>query len=227
MIDYSSFNYQHAQLLHGQGTNTNSGRSTIAANLEPLQSEGGLDVNEVAELVAMRVQVRVAADDFADAGDTAQGNIEFRGVLGANLDSASDLLEPTDPGRNELNVIGGSVDATGNGNIIEDVNEAELRINGHAKDEVFYHFQAINDTPFSSDAGGVGGGGGFAENTEVVNLRDLYGRGPILDSGDDLSFVSSVIKNQVNAGAEATLRVTFVWDVSTVDDAGRRFSVPN
>lgn len=216
--DYASFNYQHVDYRHNE-TGDNSARSIVTAGVEPLQASGGLDINEVAELVAIRTTASVSGDRFGDAGDTAQGHVQFRGVLGANLDSTTDLLDDGGDLRNELVNEGTVLDEN-------DGADGDLKVQGHDKEEVFYHFLTGNDTPFSSDSGSVGGGGGHIFLNEMINFRDMVGRGPVIDSNDEISIVSNINKNQVETVAEGNLRVTMVWDVATTNDSGRRFSLP-
>jgi len=214
-VDYSEFQYQHIDLSHIENGD-NSARATTVLGVSPLEQSGGLDINEVAELVYIRVQASVAGDDFGDIADTAQGNLDFRGVIGANLDSEQDLIDETQNAVDEDATILEAVENSGTNNSLY----------SHDKEEVFYHFTCYNDTPFSSDAGGVGGGGGGTFVQEQINFRDLVGRGPVLDSNDEINFVTLLAKNQVSADAEGKVRVTMVWDTATVDDAGRKFSIP-
>lgn len=221
--DYSSFEYQHVQYAHKERGN-NSGRSTVTNSVEVLPNSGGLDVNEVAELVAVRIQAQVYGDDFGDVADTAQGHLDFRGVMGANLNDVSDQIQGNRTETTDLN----KLSEPGTTLETDDGADPISSIFGHDKDEVFLTYSAGNDTPFSSDAGGVGGGGGSTHTTdETVNFRELYGRGPVLDSADDITFVSTLVKSQVSATAEGIVRVTLVWDIAETDDAGRRFAVPS
>lgn len=213
--DYSDFKYQHVQFQHEEN-GERSARSTFAGGIEPLAQSGGLEINEVAELVAIRVEADVQTDDHGSNSVTEEGIVEFRGVMGANLDSLSDLIDSqgTDLDRFET-----PLESNDNA-------DGQLRTYGHDKEEVFYHFLTAAYNAFSSDAGGVGGAGGFNTSKETINFRDLVGRGPVLDSNDNISVVSRVIKNNVLTDIEAHLRATLVWDIATVDEAGARFSVP-
>lgn len=223
-IDYSDYKYQHFEVAYSDNGG-NSAASAVATGVDPLETSGGLEINEVAELVAMRITVDISGDSFEAAADTAQGHLQMRGAIGANLNSRADELGSAQQVA-ELDQSNGIEDDV---NVLfeQDNPDLDVQFRSHDKDEVFYHFQVGNDTPFSSDAGGVGGGGGAtAFINETIAFRDLTGRGPVLDSSDELSVVASLNKNQVSVQAEGIIRCTLIWDISSVDDAGRRFSVP-
>lgn len=213
MTDYASFEYQHAQFEHRE-EGGNSARSTFAGGIDVLEDRGGLDTNEVAELVSMFYTVRITTDDHGTESVTEEGVAEFRGVIGIDVDSIDDLLQEEDAGA--------GVELESNDN-----STGQLQLRSNSKDEVLTHFLTATSTPFSSDAGSLGGGGGYIAQEERLNFRNMMGRGPVIDSADEISAVTRLIKNNVAAVCEATIRMTLVWDISTVDDAGRRFSVPS
>jgi len=215
-VDYSDFDYQHVDFQHRE-LGGNSPAATISQSVDPLATRGGLDVNEVAELVAMRYDATVQTDDYEGTGDTAEGSVEFRGVFGINLDSDTDLLANS------------PVISDGSAVILDEDTDSSIDadVRGHDKDEVLHHWMTATNAPFSNFATGLGGSGGYIYDKGTVNFRELTGRGPVIDSGDSMSTVVRLVKNQVSAEVEAAYRVTLIWDVSTVDDAGRRFSVPS
>lgn len=224
--DYGDFDYQHVQYSHKE-RGANSGRSTMTETVDILPTHGGLDSNEIAELVAIRYEVHVFGDDFGDVADTAQGHLDFRGVFGVDLGSVADQLQGNRTETTDLNKLSENIGAQA-ALEVDDSADPVSSVFGHDRDEVFLPFSAGNDTPFSSDAGGVGGGGGSTHTMEgTLNFREMVGRGPVLDSADDIGWVSTLTKSQVSATAEGQVRMTLVWDTATVDDAGRRFSVPS
>jgi hypothetical protein len=56
--------------------------------------------------------------------------------------------------------------------------------------------------------------------------RQVTGRGPVLDSNDDIGVNSRLVVNDSIIGCVGQVRAHLVWDVAEVDDAGRAFSVP-
>lgn len=212
--DYSSWEIQHAQFEHRESASGgDSARSTFTGGVDVLDDRGGLDANEVAELVGMFYTARVTSDDHETESVNAEGVAEFRGVVGIDVDSISDLLQEQD---------------AGSGTLLEsdDSSDGQLEIRSNSKDEVLTHFLTATANPFSSTGNNYGGGGGYIDQSERLNFRELYGRGPVIDSADEISVVTRLIKNNVQTTVEATLRLTLIWDIATVDEAGRRFSVP-
>ena len=214
-IDYSSFEYQHVEYQHEENGG-DSARSTFAIGIDPLDQQGGLDINEVAELVGMYVTHNVAADDFTQTSQTQNGNVEYRGVLGSNLDSLGDLVSSSATAKDREET---PIESNDNP-------DGQARTFGHSKAEVFHHFSTYLSTPFDDTTNGSGGGGAYMARERFVNFRDITGRGPVLDGNDEMSVVSRIIKNNVEYDTEAITRATYIWDVAEVDDAGRRFAIP-
>jgi len=214
--DYSDFEYQHFEYEHqvaNQGTETNP-LSTGFARLNPLDSIGGLDNNEIAELVYFELQPTI---EFESEGgtQTVASSAEFRGAFGANLNDEPDI---GDSG----NVIDGTVVTER-----EDGSTQQLRFNkARTDDRLFQSFTANAQLPFSGADGG--GGSSPSEDYIRVNMRDLTMRGPVLDASDDIVVASSINVDDLNQGeaVTGTLRAKLVWDTAEVSDAGRAFSVP-
>lgn len=213
-MDYSDFSYQHFSINIAEDGG-NSGASEFEAGVDPLEDSNGLDSNEVAELVAMRLHVSVSTDNFGSVADTAEGNVQMRGIVAIDPDFG-DTLE-----RDSYLLTQGTKIRDADGG------DGELKFFSHDKDNVLHPFQCHVNAPFSSDAGGVGGSGGFDVDYTEINFRELVGRGPVVDSNDNFGVALRITKNQVAARAEGSIRGTLVWDISSVDDAGRRFSVPS
>lgn len=221
-VDYTSYEYQHVQFRHSQegasSGGSDSGNSVVQSSVEPLEDIGGLDQNEVAEVVAVvNPYTKVSADDFPEESNGQPGNIDYRGSFGLNLDSQSDQVQ--DSGDRNF----GTEIQTGDGGAVK-TNDA-----GYLTDEaVLMPFEHIISSPFAAAAAGVGGGGN--EHTIVYNplyFRSNIGRGPILDSADELATVTTINKNQTEFVAEAAFGCTVVWDIATVDEAGRQFGIPS
>lgn len=214
--DYGEFKYD--QFIHEvTGKNQSGGALNLdsAANAEPLQGQGGLDNNEVAELVYAELFVHVEHDDETGDQDAASDS-EFRGTFGANLqESGQSLLGGTDPGWNgtELNENDGSFIRTPAGRY-------------QTEDNVFQVFQANGALPSDDSTNGPGSNGGSNVVQYEKNWRELTGRGPVLDANDDLVVVSRLIANDATIAVSGVLHGHLVWDVAEISDAGREFSVP-
>ena len=217
--DYSDYEYQHIEALHRDVSGESENRTKVVFNAEPLESASGLDVNEVAELVAIRWHASLATDAENANSQSQPGTVQFRGVVGANLDALDDFIEPGGAGTgNRLDdspTVLSSENAT-----------ASATLFGHDKSEVFDHFNTSHAPPFADASNGTGGGTAYSDTRNTVNFRELTGRGPVLDANDEISILTNVNFDNVVVDVEGTVRVTLVWDTATVDDAGRKFSVP-
>ena len=60
----------------------------------------------------------------------------------------------------------------------------------------------------------------------VKNMRNLTGRGPVLDQTDDLTVASRAIASDTVLSPIFRVQVSCIWDVAETSDAGRVFSVP-
>lgn len=221
-VDYSSFEYQHVLFQHDQNRasagGSNSGLTQTVSGIEPLEDRGGLDTNEVAELVAiMDPQVVVGGDNFEDETNNEVGAIDFRGAFGVDLDAETDQVfdSPFENDATELNE--------------EDGGTVRSSFANYKTDPALLHsFNVTASTGYRDSASGTGGGG----NDHTVTFdhkpyRQLTGRGPVVDSSDDMTLVSTVIKNNVSYVAECSYRASLVWDIASVDEAGRRFGIPS
>lgn len=211
--DYGDFRFQQVQFEHKDRTadGANS-QSTIVFEVDPLESMGGLQTNEVAELVYMETQVSLEYEDETDDQDVG-ASVEYRGSVGANLDAKADEV--------------GSGNTAGDVTIIDASGGSDTStVRTQAKDEVFQSFRLQGNPPFDDETNGPGGSG---DNQTVVyekNWRQLTGRGPVLDANDDISQVSRLILADHIIPISALTRLHLVWDTAEVDEAGRAFSVP-
>jgi hypothetical protein len=221
-IDFTSFEYQHVQFRHSQegenGGGSNSGNSVVASATEPLEDIGGLDQNEVAELVAIvNPYSKISPDDQGEDDNQEPGTADFRGSFGLNLDSQSDQVQDS----NQTN--DGTTLQTGDGGAVK-TND----VNYLSDEAVLMPFEHVLEVQYASATNGVGAGG--AVNTQIYNpihYRQMVGRGPILDSADDVSCVTTINKNRTEFVVEGAFGATLVWDIATVDEAGRQFGIPS
>lgn len=219
-LDYTSFERQHIYYNH-RARGGASGNTEVTAQLDPLEGQAGLDQNEVAELVALVApQIQVAADGYEAQSNSSPGNIDFRGVFGLNLQDKRDQV-----------LQGADVDRTGD--VIQENDGGDAsggpRIISKNEDGILWSFDVTAEVGFKDGGSSAGGSGGGHQLVTYPNVdfRELYGRGPIVDSADELGFVTTNNKNGVGYFAENTIRMTAVWDVATVDDAGRQFGIPS
>lgn len=198
--DYSDFQYQHVTL-----TPENSGNFLF--EIEPLQGRAGLDNNEVAELVHLEVQASMEFETESNDQDVG-ASAELRGTVSINLDRP-----------NGLNGIGNE--------LIEQVNETQSGFEA-VDDRILQLFTARGTPAFDDETNGPGGASHDSGMLYENHYRDVTARGPVLDSTDDVTINGSLITGDTLDGVvRGNVRITMIWDVAEVSDAGRAFSVPN
>jgi len=218
-VDYSDFEYQQFQfqtLYEGAGADTTNPNIKAQFGVEPLEGQGGLDVNEVAELVYHKLTFGVEIEDESGDQDVATTG-EMRGVFGANLPASNDLFISNGP-----SIEGQLIQAAGN------TSEDNARLIGknQSEDRVFDEYKQTTGFPADDATNGPGSNGATGFRSTDRNWRDVTGRGPVLDSSDDLNLLMSINASDTTINFIGECRVTCVWDTAEVDDAGRAFSVP-
>lgn len=212
--DYSDFEYQQISHIHENQNLTGSPAQTrIATDFEVLGGIGGLDNNEVAELVYAELVVSIDHEQSVDDQDVGS-QTDFRGLFGANLPASTSLL----PGRGA---------APGTTEIITESNAtADQAGNSESEDRIFAQYAMTKSPAFDDQTNGPGGAGGG--DTLVIERpwRQLVGRGPVLDSSDDVTFLSELIQEDEIIDTDGRVDAHLVWDVAETSDAGRAFSVP-
>lgn len=219
MIDYSEYEYQHVDLSARiqEPYETPNARVAFGANIDPLGGVGGLSTNEVAELVYFELQARIEYE--TEEGDQTQSSaVEHRGIFGANLPVGAGI--PADP-----DVSGFTTTRELEPTDARDGQDATLEVSQTTDDRIFQHFLSDGTIPFD----GADGGGGNANNANTYekNYRQLTGRGPVLDSNDDLTVNQIIVVDDGSSSIQGNVRLHMVWDIAEVDDAGRAFSVPS
>jgi len=223
-VDYSSFEYQTmASFLQLDGSPQTGGDSSGAASavqsFEVLGGVGGLDNNEVAELVALEVQAVMEHEDGA-ADQNVATSTEFRGNVGINLPESEGAF--VDPNSDRT--------AVGTGSIVrvDDIEEGSVTLKGvtDTDDRRLQHFKVVGGPPFDDETNGVGGNNFSTDFYALKNYRQLTGRGPILDSNDEVSIALNVAMEDAILGVNGSVKVHCIWDIAETDDAGRAFGLP-
>lgn len=216
--DYSDYAYQQVNFQTTVDQNDINGQDCnirVQHEVEPLAGRGGLAQNEVAELVYFRLEARAA--DFSEDGDQDVGShVVVFGTFGANLGATAEELNPADRGSATVFERNNMASNGGNTATKSDVD-----------DRVFARFAHTSTPPFDDQTNGPGGGG----QTEPGDIREMHyrqvtGRGPVLDSTDDLTAVYDLEGEDLTVTFLGDISVYLIWDVAEVSDAGRAFSVP-
>jgi hypothetical protein len=203
--DYSDFEYQTLKLNNTAGGNGNV-NSEFLYEVEPLGGIGGLDNDEVAELVHLEVHASIEPEDEKNDQDVATA-ADLRGIVGANINTLDGLTG-----------IGNTIAKQGSGG------GSGLEV---SDDRVFQQFQARAVLPFDDQTNGPGGGS-FDSFHNSRNFRRITGRGPVLDSTDDITVSGAIIGGDVLASVlSSSINIHLIYDTAHVGEAGRAFSVPD
>lgn len=213
-MDYTDFEYEsHFVELGTDGTGGSAGADTVAAKLDPLDAFGGLESDEVAELVAVfyALSLRVDTRVTAASGGT---RVSAHAGMGANLTtdewpvtSDVDATAAFEENNTGASVLGGDLRAVTEPGIfwLEELAAAARQ----------------NDT-----TNGVGTGPDYGEASGARLFRATSGRGPILDPTDDIEVWATLGIATANLEPFLTVSTTMVWDTAEVSDKRSRFSVP-
>lgn len=221
VTDYSDFEYQQIvaeTVLQEQQDATGDGDVLVRAqyDAEPIGDIGGLDNNEVAELVYMEVTADLTfRDETADQDVATTSRLE--GAVGVNLSGDENALPSKRSGTTEGDII-----------VTSDIDEDNVNITGFggSDDRWLQMFTTDASLPFDDQTNGPGGSGSHDQFHAEKNFRAVTGRGPVLDSSDDISIPVEINVGDTIINVIGTVRVHMVWDVAETSDAGRRFSVP-
>jgi len=203
--------YQHEQLEYNINNTSGVGQNAfVEIKHDPLERKGGLDNDEVAELVGYEANIIIAKDP-APNGAVEDGLYEHRGVWGVNLqanDITSGPPSGTDAADFDTNRIV-SVDTDVGTDTSAPSYAAETIEQG-----VFLQYDIVSDAA------------GESIRTSK-HMRDWYDRGPVIDATDELSFIGAAIKQDgTEADMEATLSLNLIWDIAVVEGVRNRFSLP-
>lgn len=215
-IDYADYSHESIRFRASNNGSGNAANSQTAHEVEPLAGRGGLDVNEVAELVALDYYVDTAADQYADldTSNTLPGALQTRGVIGVNLNSKREFVE--------------DATRTPTGDVTELLDSQSVVANNWVQTEpaILDHWSLSHYPAFGDGSTGVGGAGGSTIYSQRMNFRDWLGAGPVLDPNDSFSALIQNVKDQVDLTHEVTVNCRLVWDVAQIDDARTKFGIP-
>lgn len=216
--DYSDFEYQQTDFKVQIDEDDTTGSPVVIRakqQVDPLAGIGGLDNNEVAELVYMEAQVSVAHSQ-SENDQNVGSETRFNGVVGANLPSSEDPFAEQQAALDQDVISTANVDADG----------VESQGGNLAEDRIFAPFRIIKQPAFDDQTNGPGGAGG-SETLQVERpWRTLTGRGPVLDSSDSVTALMTLAQEDEIIDAIGEVYCHMVWDVAETSDAGRAFSVP-
>lgn len=216
--DYSDFQIQTINANVFANSNPSSGGSTkVRAHnrVEPLEDRGGLDQNEEAELVYWKLHASLEFED--EAGDQDVGTAaEYRGQFGANFAAQEEEFV-------DVNAAGG---IGGDDTTISEENTGNGGTNSETKTDnsIFGHWRAVGGLPFDDETNGPGGSANSNVYQEDRRYRELMGRGPVLDSDDDVTILHTMNAGDTVTDFAGVVKILCVWDIAETDESGAEFS---
>lgn len=225
-VDYGDFEYEtySAQIVvneNNDSTGDTSAGGFVLVEFDPLKGSGGLDTNQVAELVYLETYAFLEFED--ETGDQNVGtSAEFRGCVGINLPASSQAFIDNND-NNPQNPVEGTVIST------QDIAEDNVLAEGASAvdDRRLQIFKAAGGPPFDDQGNGIGGNVYTTDWHSEKSYRELTGRGPVLDSNDSMTMALRCVSEDTIIQTQGDLKVHAVFDVSETEDGGRRFSLPN
>jgi hypothetical protein len=231
-VEAFEFNHEKAGFSSGSGTN-----SYVTLNVEPLSQSGGLDHNEVAEVVGIELNTGLQLE-YADKGDGSgatldnfqvrPGSVQMRGYFGVNLgqqeivngfDGSPEIGEPTSQ-RNA------GPNTTSDGQVYVSEEPGILASYVHDYTDAFFDSSdaATDDTQGPYAAGPSTGNG-----TEIRKYYPEMGiRGPVIDENDDIGVGNAIIDENTSAGVEkeGVIQVRLMYRLHEIEGVRNDFSLP-
>lgn len=225
-----AYNLKHS-VPAGEAVDQDTGISTyITYSDEPLYDSGGLDHNEVAEIVGHEVRILGqfedgSAEDGPEDYPLEPASVQVRGSLGINLD--------------QQNIINGfQEESRGDGDTVQLTNpnldgaasvyssDEQGRLQTFGLDAMAPTFE--NDA--AADSSGPYGLGGVVQKGTDVRLvypTDMGIRGPVVDENDDLSVVAGLVMEQTEQiPFEAYVQVSLYYNVMEIEGVRQDFGMP-
>lgn len=201
-LSYADFEVQNF-VKDIQGTLGGATASTAQRDDFEAAGPGGLDHNEVAELVTMyrhhAVEIKSTGGTGADATSPGSWNSSYS--LGVNMEDEEDITSD-----DIIRSAGVTFHQTDRANQLD-----ASYLAGHV--------------PYQDVASSSGGGGSGANHAaRFVNFRHNYGRGPVIDSNDDLTIRMDVEKTAAGADTVVEGRTygQLTWLIHEVPTARRQ-----
>lgn len=170
-FDWHDLHQISGQVLYRIPAADLTGTTLTKAEAELVDFSGFLDIDEVFEMVTLQVSI------VASASTTSSGEGHVSMDYGISRDNDQWQFQGFG-----LDPIWAGAAADGENEIVDWVNRSEHH------DEVLYTGRAAVDNGESDDVNGVGRGGIYMDDRQLLDFRARYGEGPNFDSDDELYF---------------------------------------
>lgn len=207
-VSYADHDVHHIRHSVQWRSDADSGPSDTIEDIQQFDiTERGLDPDELAELRAMRVTLFTLTTTTVNQG--LPGTVVARIGAGYNLTGDEFLLSEADSTRIDT-------DDSGTDDFIVRTNDT---------DEVgqVYHATVQETVNFGDGTNGVGGAANDSMPSELLNMAELFGSGPFVDSADDFSSRIFLAVNDVLESVEIGISYSLYYDVNEVEGGRSRF----
>lgn len=169
------------------GNNTQS-----LENAADFDIAGGLERDEVAELVSMRVRATMYIDTDSNAADSG----EFRGSYELSTDSGFHVYDGSD--------FNAGVDGT----------DIDTNVWETTSPDLIDFGSVVSSSSFEDEANGAGGAAGYADIDRHVAFHSFLDEGPTYDRHNDLNVhVRLNNQNVDDAGYKLIVQAQLLWNV--------------
>lgn len=201
---------------------------------EPLETTGGLDHNELAELHAYRVTlaVQIEGSDTTDDYNLRPGSIQFRGGVGINLDSTEiPNGGQAGQGNSNQNPVDSGQPTAAPGALTTFSEEDHGLIQQVILQKDLPYFQRPSEIdPLNNEQGYAGGGGAHKSGEGLTCFPvDLGVRGPVLDENDEIGLAGAFVnelETQNSLSIEAFVGMDLFWRMHEVSNVRRDYDLP-
>lgn len=175
--------------------------------------KGGIDNNEVAELVGFYRYVNLTTQGEVANDETAVGSAKAEHAMGINL--SSEVENPT---------AGFTVSPTAEREDLGNDDSSDVTVFNDDEPGVL-DWASITSNPGVTGPG-IGSPGVDGFEYRDVDLRARFGEGPYVDATDEISIDGEVDKFEVSSQCDLEVTYGLYWNVSTVEGRRRPLARP-
>lgn len=221
--DYTDFEYEHTHIETQFADPTGAGVADLTFSIDPLEDRGGLESDEVAELVGLWYQAQLYSATNLDLTDPATQSNSFRARVGfgANIEIGEEFPPSIDTA-DVVGVLGANTSSYDDADA-----DSSFDLIATTEPGLFWmDFMAAQAYEFD-DAGGYAIPGSEMRAAGSRFYRQKLGRGPIIDPTDTLNFLIEM-DNSGNQDWNPRVEIlqTTIWDVAAQEGRRQQFSVP-
>lgn len=219
VVDYSDFVYEHFNVLSVFSDATGGGAATVEWTQDPLESIGGLEPQQVAEIVAIYVSISATTGEPLQTTSALlpiQG--QYNAYHGVNLEEAELPTQRPVENVGELvtNVSGWDDDAA----------DSTFELRSIVEPAIFWSANGFVHNAVNDDAGGWAHSAQGTIPAVTREFRQMVGRGPVIEADDTLDWWLQLEIGNANTEPRIEIDQVTVYDLAEISDARVEFSIP-